>query len=97
MKHCRFTFKIVPTLLIFVLVFVPFTFAKDLATAGPETVGLSSERLSRIDAHLNKTVEQQRVKGMVAMVARNGKIAYHSGSRYDAVGAGSFRAQRSTV
>jgi CubicO group peptidase (beta-lactamase class C family) len=66
-----------PLLLIFTLLFVPLTFAKDLFTTIPETVGLSSERLARIDAHLKTAVEQQRVKGIVAMVARNGKIAYH--------------------
>jgi CubicO group peptidase (beta-lactamase class C family) len=64
-------------MLIFVLLFVPFAFSKDFETAAPVTVGMSSERLSRIDSILAKAVEQQRVKGVVAMVARNSKVTYH--------------------
>ena len=77
MKICRPKLRMLPVILIFTLLFVPLTLAKDLSTTVPEIVGLSSERLTRIDAHLKTAVEQQRVKGIVAMVARNGKIAYN--------------------
>jgi CubicO group peptidase (beta-lactamase class C family) len=50
--------------------------AKDLGTARPESVGLSSERLKRIDAVLKADVEQGRILGAVLLIARKGKIAY---------------------
>jgi CubicO group peptidase (beta-lactamase class C family) len=50
--------------------------AKDLGTAKPESVGLSSERLKRIDAVLKADVEQGKIPGAVLLIARKGKIAY---------------------
>ena len=43
----------------------------------PETVGMSSERLNRIDAFLQKSVDKKEIPGAVAIVCRNGKIIYH--------------------
>jgi len=43
----------------------------------PENVGMSSERLSRIDSICQKAIKNGEVPGMVALVARNGKIVYH--------------------
>ena len=45
-------------------------------TAAPEKVGLSSERLDRIDHVLKADVENGKIPGAVALIARNGKIAY---------------------
>jgi CubicO group peptidase (beta-lactamase class C family) len=42
----------------------------------PEDVGLSSERLNRIDTVLKADIEKNQIPGAVALVARNGKIAY---------------------
>jgi CubicO group peptidase (beta-lactamase class C family) len=42
----------------------------------PEDVGLSSERLNRIDNVLKADIEKGQIPGAVALVARNGKIAY---------------------
>ncbi len=50
--------------------------AKDLGTAKPESVGLSSERLKRIDAVLKADIEQGKLPGAVLLIARKGKIAY---------------------
>lgn len=50
--------------------------AKELGTAKPESVGLSSERLKRIDAVLKADVEQSKISGAVLLIARKGKIAY---------------------
>jgi len=47
-----------------------------LPTAEPETVGLSSERLARIEALIERAVEQEVVAGAVALVARRGQVAY---------------------
>lgn len=77
MRCCRYNFRTLPVMLIFVFLFAPFAFSRDFETAAPVTAGMSSERLSRIDSILAKAVGQQRIKGVVAMVARNGKVVYH--------------------
>jgi CubicO group peptidase (beta-lactamase class C family) len=77
MRSCRYNFRTWPAvILIFVFLFAPFAFSKDFETAVPETVDMSSERLARIDTILTKAVDQQRIKGAVAMVARDGKVTY---------------------
>lgn len=48
-----------------------------LGDAAPETVGISSERLSRMDGILQNAVTQGSVPGVAAIVVRNGKIVYH--------------------
>ena len=40
-------------------------------------VGISEERLARIDAMCLKAIEDGNIPGVVALVARNGKIVYH--------------------
>ncbi len=47
-----------------------------LTDGGAESVGMSSERLKRIDAFLQKSVDQKEIPGAVAIVCRNGKIIY---------------------
>lgn len=74
------------TLLIFLLAFL--TLASDAQTptnkksaplteAPPGSVGLSSGRLKWIDSMLEKSVADGDIPGVVALVARNGKIVYH--------------------
>ena len=55
--------------------------AADLTIAKPEQVGLSSERLARITELIRTDVENGRLPGAVAVVARKGRIAY-----FEAVG-----------
>ena len=50
--------------------------ANDLPVANPESVGLSTERLKRIDVHLKDHLDKKWIPGAVAMVARKGKIVY---------------------
>ncbi len=52
------------------------TFAGDLERAIPEDVGLSSERLERLSNMLSTYVEDDKLPGGVALVARHGKVAY---------------------
>jgi CubicO group peptidase (beta-lactamase class C family) len=47
-----------------------------LPTALPEEVGLSSPRLSRLTDVLRSEIDRGRVPGVVALVARRGKLAY---------------------
>lgn len=60
-----------------------------LSPAKPESVGMSSERLARIDAMCQKAISDNEVPGMVVLVARHGKIVYHK-----AFGIADVQAQR---
>ena len=45
----------------------------------PEALGLSSERLARIDAHLkSRFIDPGKIAGCLTLVARRGEIAYLS-------------------
>jgi CubicO group peptidase (beta-lactamase class C family) len=44
------------------------------ATVKPESVGLSSERLARIDRTMRQYVDEHRLAGVVTLVARRGKV-----------------------
>jgi CubicO group peptidase (beta-lactamase class C family) len=48
--------------------------ARDLAKATPESAGLSSERLKRLDAGLQRFVDEGRLAGVTSLLARHGKI-----------------------
>ena len=48
-----------------------------LTNATPESVGMSSERLKRLDSFMQKSVENKTIPGAVAIICRNGKIIYH--------------------
>ncbi len=50
--------------------------AADLPSAAPQTVGMSSARLARIDAMLQAEVTAGKLPGMVVAVARRGKVVY---------------------
>jgi len=57
-----------------------------LKSAQPESVGMSSERLKRIDANLNEWMSSGKLNGAVALIIRNGKIVYHKAFGYDDLG-----------
>ncbi len=48
-----------------------------LTEGKPESVGMSSERLDRIETMCSTAVENGDIPGIVALVARNGKIVYY--------------------
>ena len=48
-----------------------------LSEGTPESVGVSSERLARMDKVFEKAINNGDVPGIVALMARNGKIIYH--------------------
>ncbi len=60
----------------------PAVFAQAIPSAPPEEVGLSSLRLARIRQVLRAEVDEKKLPGAVALVARKGRVAY-----FDAVGA----------
>ncbi len=63
-------------ILVFCLGFTTLIFAQGLPVTSPENVGLSSERLKRVEAALNQYVEKKQIAGAVGMVVRKGKVAY---------------------
>jgi CubicO group peptidase (beta-lactamase class C family) len=60
--------------LVATLAFLPAAFA--FAAANPESVGLSRERLARIDAMLERRIAAGDLAGAVAVVARRGQVAH---------------------
>ena len=52
-------------------------FHRMLKEGAPESVGMSSERLDRIDRVINQYVDNQWISGATGIIARHGKIVYH--------------------
>lgn len=48
-----------------------------LQTGSPESVGMSPERLERIDVMCTEAIKNGEVPGIVALVSRRGKIVFH--------------------
>ena len=47
-------------------------------TAEPETVGMSSERLERLDRVMQAYIDRNETAGVVTLVARRGKVVHFS-------------------
>jgi len=58
------------------IAFAPQAFGQGLPKTSPKSVGLSQDRLDRITAVMQKHVDEDLLAGAVALVARNGKVAY---------------------
>ncbi len=58
--------------------------AQHLPMAEPESVGMSSERLERLDAAMQRYIDAKMVAGTVTLVARQGKVVHlkAQGHRY---------------
>jgi CubicO group peptidase (beta-lactamase class C family) len=50
--------------------------AQALAQAAPEAVGMSGERLARIDEAVRASVERKETPGAVVLVGRRGRVVY---------------------
>jgi len=51
-------------------------YSQGLPMTQPERVGLSSERLTRIDGYMESVVKEGLISGAVVLIARRGKVAY---------------------
>lgn len=51
-------------------------FGQLLPQARPETVGLSAQRLERIDRHIQGYIDRKEAAGAVGLIARQGKVAW---------------------
>ncbi|MCP4312214.1 MAG: beta-lactamase family protein [Bacteroidetes bacterium] len=74
----RTVFRIITIILIQLFV-VSGSSGQGLPTASPEECGFSSERLQRIDAVMQSYVEENKLPGMLTLVARKGRVV-HLGS-----------------
>src|ERR1700730_1120446 len=54
-----------------------------LREVNPESAGISSERLKRIDKVIQDYIEKKWIAGATAIITRNGKIVYYKGLGYD--------------
>ena len=60
----------------FLLMLTASAFSHGLPVVAPETVGLSTERLSRIDKVMEAHIAERKIAGGVILLARHGKIAH---------------------
>src|SRR5690242_1072539 len=65
------------------LVFIPCflllaasALAQELPVVKPESVGMSSERLDRIAAAVQRRIEEKRIAGAVTLVSRRGHVVW---------------------
>jgi CubicO group peptidase (beta-lactamase class C family) len=63
-------------LLLVLLTAIASAQSPSLTPVVPESVGLSSERLNRIDGIMQGYVDREEAAGAVALIARRGKVAY---------------------
>ncbi len=54
----------------------PQSFSQSFSPVSPEEVGVSSERLARIDAVLEKYIEEDRLPGAALVIGRRGHVVY---------------------
>jgi CubicO group peptidase (beta-lactamase class C family) len=77
-------FSVLKSKFIYLLVLLTFfgsnpLFAQLLSEASAESVGVSSDRLKRIDVVLQDYIDKKEVAGAVALIVKNGKIIYYKG------------------
>lgn len=63
--------------IVFLFVFVALSFSQTLQSVNPETEGLSTERLKKIDVNIEQWIKEDQLNGATAIILRNGKIVYH--------------------
>jgi len=65
-----------PILVISVVLLTCAAWSAEISVVTPEEVGLSSDRLERLSTVMQQHVDEHRLAGVVALLARRGKIAY---------------------
>ena len=61
---------------LFWLVLTSFVWAAPLPEAAPDSVGMSSERLKRLDTAFQKIIDDKELPGVTVTIARKGKLVY---------------------
>ncbi len=70
------------------LSYFPNIIAADFDRARPERLGMSSDRLERLDAVLKSYVDKEQIAGQVVLVLRNGQIAFFAANGMQDIEAG---------
>lgn len=76
-KKSRFRGRTALAAVILVLALASLLQAAALPKAKPADVGLSAERLARLGRVMQEYVDNDKVKGVVVLLMRNGKVAYN--------------------
>lgn len=50
--------------------------SREIPTAKPEEVGMSAEKLAKVDAAMQDSIKQNRIPGGIVIIARHGKIVH---------------------
>ncbi len=74
-SRCTLISRAVALQVLLVLTALP-VIAQSLSSATPESVGMASERLKRLDAVMSEYVDQKRIAGTIGIIIRNGKVVY---------------------
>lgn len=77
---------------VFLLALLPQLIFGQLPSSPPATVGISAERLARMDAVIQTSIEKKELPGAVVLVARHGKIVWRK-----AYGARAIEPQREAM
>ena len=64
------------------LLFVLPLFAQPIQLTAPEEVGISSERLAKVNTKLQSYIDENKVGGIVSLVARKGKVVHFESFGY---------------
>jgi CubicO group peptidase (beta-lactamase class C family) len=67
---------VVALCVMFVVALLALPWAAELVTTKPEEVGLSTERLARINSMMQKRIAAGEISGGVTLVARKGRVAH---------------------
>ncbi|MEC8896446.1 MAG: serine hydrolase, partial [Planctomycetota bacterium] len=70
------THRITATLLATLLISCLPLSAQELPSARPEAVGLSSEKLGKVDKIVDGLIASNRLAGATVIILRHGKVAY---------------------
>src|SRR6266567_1742233 len=71
-KPCPYSFGVA----LFSLLLIAHTLSAQLPTASPSAVGVSSERLARIDRVVQSSIDKKELPGAVVLVGRHGRVVW---------------------
>jgi CubicO group peptidase (beta-lactamase class C family) len=76
MRHARFIARHAAAVALALFSAVPLALGQGLPATTPESVGLSSQRIERLERTMQQYVDEGRIAGVVTLVARSGKLAH---------------------
>src|SRR5260221_10038534 len=75
-RHVRYALVGLMLLVAAPMAVAPDKDTRDLAPSTPESVGISSERLHRLDVAMKRLVDEKQVAGLVTLLERHGKVVH---------------------